>query len=285
MEQLSQKTAVVIAHYDDEGQLANHILNHIVYISTFTKNIIFVSTRLNAEGHTKLKPYAKVIERPNYGYDFWSYKTGLETIDDFNNVEHIIMWNSSFICFEPKKLYTTFFNGLRNEGIYGISACDSPKFHIQTYFFSFYGKSVIQSLAFKNWWLNMTPISDRQEVILRYEIGMSEWFLAHQFKLNEMLKLSYSDKLKIMLRYIRYVKINSVSLRKIFYKNKLIGYKQLNMTHFNWENIFNKFGLIKIELLKKNPTRQKLENLNSMLSDENLILLQDGLNAFDKLRS
>ncbi|HSH53531.1 MAG TPA: rhamnan synthesis F family protein [Methylotenera sp.] len=267
----------IIAHYDHEGHLAQHIIDHVRYISVFAKQVIFVSTHLKEEYTEVLAPYASILIRPNIGYDFWSYKLGLELIININEANHIIMWNSSFVCFQPSQLYRRYFKHLNQDGMYGLSTCSAPLYHIQSYFFSFYGKSVINSPAFKNWWGNMTPISDRNEVIRTYEVGMSQWFTHHQIALHETTKLSISDVLGIIPNYLDNIQLNRHWIKKLFKKSNLAGYKALNITHFLWEKLFNEYSIIKIELLVNNPTHQKIVKLKWLLNDEQQALLKNAI--------
>jgi rhamnosyltransferase len=267
----------LIAHFDPNGHLAQHIINHIRYISTFATEIIFVSTKMSPYFDELLKPYAKVILRPNFGYDFWSYKVGLEEIKNIGDVDQLILWNTSFICFKPELLYETFFSKIKNDGMYGISSCNSPQFHLQSYFISFNGKSIINSQAFSQWWKAMTPISVRHEVIVKYEVGMSQWFAERQYHLQETFKLSFKEIIKLHINYLSGLKIKLTFIKKITNKPLIMSYQSLNLTHFAWEAIFSKYGIIKAELLIFNPTRQRIERLQTLLNVNQRDLLRDTL--------
>lgn len=51
-----------------------------------------------------LAPYAHVIVRPNFGYDFWSYKLDLVALSDVAAFERIVFFNSSFLTLNPQLL-------------------------------------------------------------------------------------------------------------------------------------------------------------------------------------
>jgi len=267
----------IFAHYDQNGYLAKHILEHIQYIFNFGKQIIFVSTHLKTEYKKILSPYAKVIIRENTGYDFWSYKLGLEFIEEIDEVEHIIMQNSSFVCLDPKRLYQLFFKGVGAEGMYGLSSNKAPFFHIQSYFFSFYGKSIIQSSAFKDWWQQMVPLNNRQEIIKEYEIGMSSWFVKQGVSLFSTTSISMKDTLQIITNYINSIQINLNLLKKIWSKRKFFHIKVLNITHFGWQILFRKYSILKLELLLHNPTHQKIYQLKHMINGPQKRLLKDAM--------
>lgn len=267
----------IIAHYDSTGYLAKHILQHIKYIHSFAEQIIFVSTHLKLEHKEILSPYANVIVRANTGYDFWSYRLGLDLIEDIHKADHIIMWNSSFVCLQPEKLYQRFLAGITTDGMYGLSSCSAPAFHLQSYFFSFYGKSVIFSSAFKGWWEQMTPVSDRDEVIRKYEVGMSNWFAEHHIPLRETTVLSMKDIMCIIPNYFSRVRFNFDLIRKLFAKRFITGYKALNITHFGWKKLFREYGIVKVELLIFNPTHQQIRLLKWMINSDQEVLLKDAI--------
>ena len=57
----------------------------------------------------------------------------------------------------------------------------------------------------------------------------------------------------------------NLRIKNIVYKSKKIHKK--NPCFFYWEEIFNKFGIIKIELIKTNPHKVDLKNLYKYFSN------------------
>jgi hypothetical protein len=262
----NEKIAFVIAHHHMEGKLLNHFFDHVRYLQFLSNNITVISTNLNKNGINQLKPYAKVIVRKNRGYDFYSYKKGLNFVKHINNIDHLIFFNSSFIAMDPKKLYQKYLSQIYKDGFYGLTACSVPQYHIQSYFFSFAGRSIIQSKAFWDWWIRLKPIDNREKVIKEYEVGMTQWFLNNKFFVKSVYKPNIFSLFILYFRYFCFINFKvSVSLKKLkkyLHKNKssIINISNsLNLTHFLFDDIFKAFGIIKIDLLTKNPTKQNLE--------------------------
>jgi hypothetical protein len=95
------------------------------YLHHLSGNITFVSTRLNLASEEKLKPYANILVRQNKGYDFYSYKMGFNSIQNIGDVDHLIFFNSSFVTFDPKKLYKKYLSGIYGDsggGSKGVAA-------------------------------------------------------------------------------------------------------------------------------------------------------------------
>lgn len=267
---VTKETAFVIAHYDKQGHLSKHVLDHVKYISKLTKKIIFVSTHLQDKWLLELTPHAKVIVRPNYGYDFWSYKLGLDALVDLGEVDHIIFWNTSFVCVNPEKLYVSYMDNISQSGMYGITSCNMPSPHIQSYFFSFYGQDLIKSVVFRDWWSRMTPISEREEVIHRYEVGMSKYFLRKDVRLSHAFDLNFFDGLLIFIKILMSLNFKRSLLKRLIKKTSFPRLSSLNLTHYAWSRLLNKFGVIKVELLVLNPTKQNTSRLPHNLNQKEM---------------
>ncbi len=261
-----KKIAFVIAHHHPEGKLLNHFFDHVRYLRLLSDDIIIVSTMLNKAGNKKLKPYANIIVRKNKGYDFFSYKIGLHLVKNIKDIDHLVFFNSSFLTVEPKKLYQKYLSEISKDGFYGITSCSAPQYHIQSYFFSFAGKSIMQSKVFWDWWAILSPIDKRETVIQKYEVGMTQWFMKKGVFVKSIYRPNIFSSFVIAYRYIRLMNLNISSIlskmRGYFKKeNSSIFYlaNTLNLTHFLYDDIFKVFSIVKIDLLTKNPTKQNLE--------------------------
>lgn len=275
----SQKIGVVIAHYSSSGRLAKHLLNLVQALSSQSDNIIFVSTGILEDELSSLSPYATVIARENIGYDFWSYKVGIEALGDLTEYKKVLCFNSSFICLRPELLLEKAFLPLMHSGLNGItfSTQDSP--HIQSYWFSFEGELLENPSVLLGWWQQLQPISERNLVVKCYEIGMSRWFIDHGVGVSALFEPSREDLLVALTRLIatRRVRPQMSADGSMAITFDLETAKSLNPTHFLWDSLINEFGILKLDLLINNPTQQDLrrylENLKKF--DPNLLELID----------
>ena len=288
--------AFIIAHYHEEGKLPKHLLKHVKYIKKFSDQIIFVSTKLSPIYIKQLKPHATVIVRPNRGYDFYSYKIGLNVIQNIEDIDHLIFFNSSFLTIDPFKLYKQYLSRIAEDGLYGISSCSAPQYHIQSYFFSFSGRELIQSRAFWDWWGKLKPIDNREIVIRRYEVGMTQWFLKNSFKAYSVYKPNIFLSLILLYRYFSLgnLKVHSLlkKMSRYITNRESFGFNVgfgLNPTHFLYDDIYKSFGIVKIDLLTRNPTNQNLDNFLKYLIQQKSnkissikFLIQRNTNTTDK---
>jgi len=77
---LKKNKSLLIAHYHSKGKIREDLCNFIKKASKSFKKIILISTKLNKNEKKKIDKFALIICRPNYGYDFYSYKVGLEKL-------------------------------------------------------------------------------------------------------------------------------------------------------------------------------------------------------------
>ena len=83
--------------------------------------IVFVSTNINKESALIVEKMCNLIVRENFGYDFWSYKVGIESILNKKSLDSILLVNSSVIYFNPDKLINEFW--LPKVGFTALSVC------------------------------------------------------------------------------------------------------------------------------------------------------------------
>jgi lipopolysaccharide biosynthesis protein len=166
---------VVMAHYDARGEVAPHVLRQVDALSEIADRLIVVSTAgLAPDGPAarELSRRAELIRRPNVGYDFYSWRTGLDLATDLHRFDQVVICNDS--CIGPLAGYQPIFTAMQDRrcDFWGITMTRRRAPHVQSYFVAF-GRHVVASPAFGDFWQRMTPISDRAEVITRYELGLS----------------------------------------------------------------------------------------------------------------
>lgn len=200
---MSKKLAVVIAHFDPDGHVPLDLLNLISALKKRSNEIVFVSTNINKKSALIVGEMCNLITRENYGYDFWSYKVGIESILNKKNLDSILLINSSVIYFNPDKLINKFFEDSPDSpALYGLTESYQIEQHVQSFWIEFCTNELINSKAFDVWWSEMLPISDQLEVIRKYEIGMSNYFKNLGVKLKALYIRSTGDQILAACRSI-----------------------------------------------------------------------------------
>ena len=132
-----------------------------------------------------------------------------------------------------------------------------------------------------NWWGSMVPISEKDEVIKQYEVGMTAHFATSGFRLASAFT---RDRQLDLLATMRGIESGILPLNLSpsgpLQLDPLLG-QPLDPTHYTWEALFEQFGVLKLILLKINPGHVNLAAMDRFLSgnDELRRLLTDALSS------
>lgn len=161
-----------MAHYDARGEVAPHVRRQVEALARSVDKLTVVTTaELTGESRTWLQKHAQLLERPNYGYDFFSYKIGLDA-NDLSAFGEVTVCNDSYVG--PLVPYEDIYSRMASRKVDFWGFTESHRFapHIQSFFVTF-RPWVVDSKAFRRFWTTMVPLSDRWEVIQAYELGLS----------------------------------------------------------------------------------------------------------------
>lgn len=253
---MSKKIAVVIAHYDPDGHVPLDLLNIISALKKRSEEIVFVSTNIKKESALIVKKMCTLIIRENFGYDFWSYKVGIESITNKKSLDSIFVINSSVIYFDPDGLINKFFEDSPDcPTLYGLTESYQIEQHVQSFWIEFCSNELINSKAFDVWWSELLPISEQIEVIKKYEIGMSTYFKNLGVNLKALYKRSPGDQLLAACRSIaddHYdVNLNEKLLETGDFTLSLELAKKINPTSILWDIILRDYDWIKVKTFDK----------------------------------
>lgn len=166
-------TLVVMAHYDADQVLRAHTRRTIQTFAEGADRVMVVSTSgIDEESHAQLPANVDFVTRPNFGYDFYSYKWGLDLVPDFPEYDHVVVSNDSFIG--PSVPLDDIVEGPQAArfDFMGMTWSLSHGAHAQSFFFVV-SRELARSRGFRSFWKDMAPVSDRMKVIQAYEIGLS----------------------------------------------------------------------------------------------------------------
>jgi lipopolysaccharide biosynthesis protein len=274
----TDKTAFVIAHFHENGRVALNTHALVEEMAKFSKSIVFVSTNLNEFEANRLKKHAQVIQRENTGYDFWSYKLGIEQLGDISQFDRIVVCNTSFISLDPSFLVQSFTGPIDQVGLRGLTRCGEMGEHIQSYWISFEGNQLLMAPKFIDWWNGMLPLNDRNENINQYEVGISRYFSSHGYSLTTLFQETANQLLIMLARAISRGSVyfhleNTLQIVPLDLKYAL----DLNPTIFGWDFILDQLKILKVEQVKFNYGHQYLDLILSSLSQDEIALINDAI--------
>lgn len=200
----------IFAHFDKDNVIDDYIIYYLNALKKIAQRIIFVSDcNLNYTETDKLKDIAdEVIAKPYGEHDFGSYKRGfLFALENnlLNDTDELIFANDS--CYGPffplESVFKTM--GQKSCNFWGITQNNKFKIfkncfcgktleipHIQSYFFVL-KKEVFNSDSFLNFINSIKKEKNRNEVILKYEIGLSKLLLENNFVMKSYIE-AYQDE-------------------------------------------------------------------------------------------
>ncbi|WP_256327640.1 rhamnan synthesis F family protein [Nitrosospira sp. Nl5] len=153
-------------------------------------DIVFISSS-DAISNVDLKKLSewciRIINRENKGYDFYSWKTGLESYSQYSAHTGLLLANDSVLgpLFSIKDIIARLEN---HEGdIVGMTNCLLFYPHLQSYFL-YCKKAVIVSKEFIDFFNRVEVLEFKMAIIRRYEVGFSR-LLGRRFKLSALYDL------------------------------------------------------------------------------------------------
>ncbi len=179
------RTLVVMAHYDPHGQVAPHVLRQLDAWREVADRLMLVSAAgiTDPDVIASVRSRAELVQRDNEGYDFYSYKLGLDSVADLASYDLVVICNDSYIG--PLVPWSTVLDAMADRQVdaWGLTETMRRRRHVQSYFYAF-RPWVVASRGFRRFWGDMQVVSDRTRVIRVYEIGLSRAILEAGFEIG-----------------------------------------------------------------------------------------------------
>lgn len=258
----------VLSHYDPNGRVEPYVLQYLGELKRcgFSSVLVTTSVALDDASVTALRQVAAAaIVRENIGYDFGSYKIGIDYLRQKGlTPEQLLLTNDS--VFGPFHPLDQVFSNARKHDLYGMTDSFDYHHHLQSYFL-LYGKRILQSDDFWGFWdnvelLDSTQPDFKQKIILRYEVGGSQFFLergysiASEYPFTRILARAFDD-------YIKHLDDAKKQPRSVVRPMDI----KFNATHRFWDKLLELgFPFLKRELLLVNPTNADISAWSQMVA-------------------
>ena len=246
---------LILSHYSATGLLSDHVRYAVEHYHAHTDGIVFVSTSKLETAERKLltQHCSSIIERENVGYDFLSWKTGIEALGPLDQIDEIIIANDSVVG--PLGEAEEFFGRLRADprDVCGLTLSWEGRRHIQSYFVRF-SKAALRSGAFDDFWQEVAPLADKKQIIDRYELGLTSVMDEHGHSTGALFEVkepgSMADRLAHWAQEVDW-KHPQNALRSL---RRIVDADALNPTIDLWRACFDAgVPFLKRELLRDNP--------------------------------
>jgi rhamnosyltransferase len=194
------------------------------------------------------------VTRPNIGYDFLSYKTGVEMLDETKTkFDNILICNDSFLVLDEQKYSQAIleiFRRVEDGKLLCLTKSKQYSTHAQSYSFAF-RNSEAQSVIL-DFLRKVTPLDSKDQIIESYELGLSAEALKAGIQIEEIFTPSIFSKLAGTLLYIRRKALGSVSNPNTYLRIWREG-RNSNPMHFQLRAVAEALGIAKKEAIFKNP--------------------------------
>lgn len=252
----------VFSHFDAGNRLARNVLHYLTELKQLDYEIIFVSTSqsLPEGGIKELRNFCHtVFLRENVGYDFGSYKAGIQHIQNcgIRPASLLLANDSVFGPVQPlKKIWDP--KVLEEFDLYGLTDSFQHGYHLQSYFLA-YSRRLLESAEFREFWngvenFDLQQVGFKSTIIMNYEIGGTRNFLLNGYKIGarfpfeEILK----NRVQSLASQLRLLKTPEGYDNE--WDTRQLG-PNLNASHRYWDTLIDMgHPFIKRELLTKNPT-------------------------------
>lgn len=156
----------------------------------------------------------RLLERPNYGYDFGAYREGvLMALDDLPALDRLLMANDSAWFPVPatadwvgqaEELDMDLVGAVSNDGWLDFLSDPgrgrpwvpdegAPQLHYCSFALLF-GTRILKDPAFRRYWQGLTLTADKLETIRRGEVGLSRWVIDRGYRHAETLDITRFDE-------------------------------------------------------------------------------------------
>lgn len=255
-----KKNLCIFSHFDPHNVIDPYVVYYLQALAKSDCDIIFVTTcsSLNTAEKTKITGICKkIIIKKNRGLDFGAYKCGIDSENHLEKYEKLILANDS--------VYGPFFDlsdmiahGDKNKlDMWGATDSHMIKYHIQSYFIIF-SRSLFINPLFKKFWDKVYYLGLKNNIIIRYEIGMSQYFLNHGFKLGAYCTCpTFENNIKHDPTHHSWDNLIK-NHRYPFIKRMLIRENPHEIDNHHWEQLIEKTSPFNINFITQHLKRTTL---------------------------
>lgn len=256
------RRACVFAHYDKHDEVDDYVYWHLEELLKVSSTLVFVTVcNISPLHQQRLKTMGiALLMRENIGYDFMSYRLGIETLI-LSNFDELVLCNDSvYGPFYPlPELFETM--QPRPADFWGVTDSYELQYHLQS-FFLVLRTSALRSPAFSEFWRGVSVISDKQKLVEAYEVGLSQTLLDARLRADSLfcsektslaarVRASWSSYLETLARRL-FDPTFWRSVSNIVFRGHSVA---VNSMHKEWKALMleHRVPFLKIALIRDKP--------------------------------
>lgn len=177
------KRLCLYAHYDKDQIIDNHVVFQLKQYRELFDTTIFVSTSCKPEELERVTAFTdQQIIRANDGYDFLSWRTALECVEDLVSYDEVLFTNDSIYgpIYPLQDLFAEMSNN-KYIDFWGITENFEVHRHVQSYFLVL-KQNVIKSQTFEDWLKTIGPRKTKKDYVIDFEVTLTKNLTKAGFK-------------------------------------------------------------------------------------------------------
>ncbi len=189
-ELIQSDRVLIYASYDANSLIQGHVLDQLMAFHACGYEIVFVTTspELPGDAVRTLNAYCKrIIHRQNRGYDFCSWKLGLERAAfETSSLRSLVVMNDS--CYGPFFEIEGILSSMRaaQDTVYGLTKSLEISPYIQSYFYHF-GAELLKNRLVDDFFSRVRILNSKWAIVRFLEIGSSAWLRSRRIPIKALV--------------------------------------------------------------------------------------------------
>lgn len=180
------KRAIILAHFDRDRIIDATVVAAVQAYRPLADTLLLVSASAGTLPESLGGLIDGFLPRDNVGYDFGSWQAGVRWLGDTLRFDEILFVNDSAYgpLFDLRPALED--PRGRNADLWGMVMSSERELHVQSWCFVM-RRLILESSAFTEFWESVAPQPSKEDVVDRYEVGMSRFFQAAGFRLGAVV--------------------------------------------------------------------------------------------------
>jgi len=256
---------LIYAHWDINGFVDPYVIHALQQYRLSVERIVFVTTNYQLRSADLEAVADEVVVRENTGFDFESWRRGLEAVGA-DTFDEVVFANSS--VYGPVWPFERVLHSpvTRNGGVWGMTISRQHTLHLQSYFMTM-PREFLASEAGKELWRQVVPFRKKADVIEAYELQwMSKWIaagvpVASLFDARKFPAVPLAEQLANTVRW-------PLRVRQFRRYRKAVLRGPSNPTHLQWKQMLEcGVPFVKVDLVSQNPYGIRLSRVYDWLEE------------------
>jgi len=249
-----QARVAVLLNFDRASMIHRYVLHQVEALAAAGFAVIFVtnSRRITAENLALLAPHCHaVVRRRNRGYDFGAWRDAIMGLTDTGDMETLLLANDSvYGPFGPLDQVTARMDADQAD-FWALTDSWQRRFHLQSYFMLVHRRA-LQSDAWQRFWAEFRHSANKEFVVRRYEIGLTQVLLRGGLRARALYAYDRLAREVTAAAQRNPTFVDSLFLKRV--SDAMAAGVPINVTHFLWDYMIRRHGFpfIKRDLLMYN---------------------------------